>query len=266
LRKARTAAGVSTDEAGRLLAMERTRIANIESAIRGISPDRVAALLDAYFGEETPYTRALISMAGVRERCWWDAYRDSLPLGLLDIAETEWDARRILTIQSVHVPGLLQTDEYARAVFSAGLPAMSRLQVETRVQHRMERARVIEGPQARPYVGYVHEVALRMRFGGTATMRAQLESLIAASERSNISLRAIPIDAGSFPGAGHALLYCEGPVPDLDTVQLDTAHGPEFLHSPPELEKYRAHLAWMDKHCLSEDNTRDLLRTLTRDL
>ncbi|NED83260.1 transcriptional regulator, partial [Streptomyces sp. SID11233] len=123
-----------------------------------------------------------------------------------------------------------------------------------------------EGPDARPYIGYIHEAALRMQFGGRGTMKKQLEALVSASERPDVTLRAIPFEAGSLPGADHALLFCEDAVPELDTAQIDTAHGPGFVHTQPELEKYRAHLGWMEKNCLSPQSTRDLMQTLIHEL
>ncbi|MFE3602509.1 Scr1 family TA system antitoxin-like transcriptional regulator [Streptomyces sp. NPDC059142] len=68
---------------------------------------------------------------------WWDRYRGRLSPGLLDIAEPEWHAVAIRTTQTAHVPGLLRTEEYARSVFAAVLPALSRLEVELRVAHRV---------------------------------------------------------------------------------------------------------------------------------
>lgn len=172
----------------------------------------------------------------------------------------------MLTCQTVHVPGLLHTDEYARAIFGAVLPPLSRLEIEIRVKHRTERRRVLDDDIARPYVGYVHEAALRMRFGGRKVTRDQLKYLCEASEREHITLGVIPVDCGAFPGAGHALLYAEGAVPQLDTVQLDSAHGPEFTHADAQLAKYRAHLDWMAEAALGPAESRDFIHTIAREL
>lgn len=266
LRKLRTAAGATTDFAAGVLGMDRTRVANMESGIRSINAERVSTLVSNYECGDGAYADALVAMAEGQERGWWEQYRGTLPAGLLDIAETEWHARRILTVQTVHVPGLLHTEEYARCVFDAVLPPLSRLEVELRVQHRMERQRVLDDERVRPYVGYVHEAALHMQFGGAKTMRAQLDHLCAVSEREHVAVRVIPFSAGTFPGAGHALLYAEGPVSQLDTAQVDTAHGAEFVHAEAQLAKYRAHLAWMDEHTLSKERSRDLVHSFARQL
>lgn len=266
LRKMRLAAGATTEYAAGLLGIDRTRISNMEGGIRPVSPDRVRTLACNYACPDESYVEALVAMAANSERGWWERYRGTLAAGMLDIAELEWHAARISTTQTVHVPGLFQTEDYARAVFTAVLPPPTRLEVELRVAHRMERQQVFERAEPLTYVAYVHEAALRMRFGGADVMCRQLKHLCHASEREGADVRVLPVDVGAFPGAGHALLYAGGVVAQLDTVQLDSAHGPEFTHAEAQLAKYRAHLDWMDNASLSASASRDFIRNVERSL
>jgi transcriptional regulator with XRE-family HTH domain len=266
LRKLRVAAGATTEYAAGLLGLDRSKISNMEAGTRIASADRVRTLAINYDCSDEAYIEALAAMAEERGGGWWDEYRGTLPPGLLDIAELEWHATRLQTAQTVHLPGLLHTEEYARVVFSAVLPPLSRLEIELRVNHRMLRQRVLDEPRALSYVGYVHEAALRMQFGGRDVTRAQLEYVCAASERDNVTIRVLPVECGIFPGAGHALLYAEGAVPQLDTVQLDSAHGPEFTHASAQLAKYRAHLEWLDKAALAPRDSRDFIHAIARQL
>lgn len=238
----------------------------MEAGTRITNPERVRTLASNYDCSDDSYIDALAVMANEAEPGWWEQYRGTLPSGLLDIAELEWHAKRLLTGQIVHLPGLLHTEEYARAVFDSGLPRMSRLEVELRVKHRMDRQQVLDEPISLPYIGYIHEAALRMQFGGRKVTQTQLDHLQVMSERDNITLRIIPVSCDGFPGAGHALLYAEGPVPQLDTVQLDSTHGPEFLHADAQLAKFRAHLDWMDAHSLSPEESRELIHAVAREL
>ncbi|WP_051857688.1 Scr1 family TA system antitoxin-like transcriptional regulator [Streptomyces cellulosae] len=89
--------------------------------------------------------------------------------------------------------------------------------------------------------------------------------MVAQSERDSIEIRVIPASKGDFPGAGHALLYADGPVPQLDTVQLDSAHGPEFTHAEAQLTKYRAHLDWMDATAMNPEASRDVIHKIARE-
>lgn len=266
LRRMRLAADATTEYAAGLLGIDRTRLSNMESGIRPFSAERIRTLACNYACMEESYVAALVAMTEGKERGWWEHYRGTLSAGLLDIAELEWHATRVRTTQVMHVPGLLQTEEYARAVFVAVLPPLSRLEVELRVAHRMERQQVFERPTPLPYVAYVHEAALRMPYGGVDATRLQLEHLAAQSERETIDVRVIPASVGGFPGAGHALLYADGAVPQLDTVQLDSAHGPEFTGAEAQLTKYRAHLDWMDDAALPPAASRDLIRNVAREI
>ncbi|MFE9821249.1 DUF5753 domain-containing protein [Streptomyces sp. NPDC005791] len=266
LRKMRTAAEATTAYAAGLLGIDRTKISNMEVGVRPVAPERVRTLACNYACSDDRYVEALVGMAEQRGRGWWEQYRGTLPSGMLDIAELEWNSVRIRTAQTVHLPGLLHTDAYARAVFGAVLPALSRLEIELRVTHRLERQRVLDRENPVDYVGYVHEAALRMQFGGREVTREQLTYLCEATERKNIDLRVIPVDRGAFPGAGHALLYAHGVVPQLDTVQLDSAHGPEFMHAEAQLAKYRAHLDWMEEASLGATESRDFIHAVARQL
>ncbi|MFI1731861.1 helix-turn-helix domain-containing protein [Streptomyces acidicola] len=266
LRKMRLAAGATTEYAAGLLGIDRTRLSNMESGIRPFSPERIRTLACNYACTDETYVEGLAAMASGKERGWWERHRGTLPAGLLDIAELEWHAARVRTAQVMHTPGLLQTEEYARAVFAAVLPSLSRLEIELRVAHRMERQQVFERPFPLPYIAYVHEAALRMPYGGAEATRQQLGHLVAQSERENIDVLVIPTSKGGFPGAGHALLYADGTVPQLDTVQLDSAHGPEFTHAEAQLTKYRAHLDWMDAAAMSPEASRDVIHKIAGEL
>ncbi|WP_432742547.1 helix-turn-helix transcriptional regulator [Streptomyces sp. JH002] len=266
IRKIRTGAGLSAEYAAGLLGTDRGKISNIESGVRNISPERLRTLATHAECTDEAYVTALIEFTENPRGYWWDEYRGRVSLGLLDIAELEWHSAGIQTIQTVHVPGLLQTEVYARSIFAAVLPELPRLEIELRVAHRMDRQKVLAREQPMTYVSFIHEAALRMRFGGREATLDQLNALLKASERDNVTIRIIPVERGSFPGAGHALLYSEGAVPQLDTAQLDSAHGPEFLHSEAQLAKYRDHLRWMDRETLSAEASRDFIHGIIREL
>ena len=266
VRKLRTRAGVSAELAAELLGVDRGKISNIESGSRAINPDRVRTLASHCACTDDKFVDALAEMAHPRQRGWWERYRDTLPQGLADIAELEAHAVRMRAAYAVHIPGLLQTSDHALAVFRVVVPQLPEHEVALRLAHRVERQQVLERHNPTPYTGIVHEAALRMQFGGRSVARAQLDHLLKKSEQSEITLRAIPFSAGAFPGAGQTVLCAEGPVPQLDTVQIDNSHGPDFLYSDAQLAKYRAHLDWMERIALTPSATRDFIRGIARQL
>ncbi|TDC05159.1 XRE family transcriptional regulator [Streptomyces sp. 8K308] len=265
LRKLRLAADITTDYAAGLLGMDRTRIANMESGTRTINAERVRKLATHYLCGDTAYVEALVAMAD-GQAGWWERYRGSLPQGMLDIAELESSTVRMRVANTVHIPGLLQTSEHATAVFRVVVPRLPEHEVALRLAHRSERQQVITGDNAIPYVAIIHEAALRMRFGGPEVARAQLSHLVEMSERDNVTVRVLPFERGAFPGAGQNALYAEGAVPQLDTVQVDSMHGPAFLHADSQLAKYREQFDWLEELALPPDSSREFVRDVARQL
>ncbi|MFF3127494.1 helix-turn-helix domain-containing protein [Streptomyces sp. NPDC057908] len=266
LRRMRTSADVSAEFAAGLLGVDRGKISNIEAGTRPINPDRLRTLACNCDCTDEKYIDALVEMAQPRGRGWWERYRGALPQGLLDIAELEAHALRMRAAYSMHIPGLLQTSDHALALFRVVIPQLPEREVALRLAHRVERQEVLDGDTPPPYTGIVHEAALRMQFGGRAVARAQLDHLLKKSEQANVTLLVLPFEAGAFPGAGQTVLYAEGPVPQLDTVQIDNSHGPLFVHTDVQLAKYRAHLDWMEGIALSPEKSRDFIHNIARQL
>ncbi len=262
----RLAAGVSAESAAGLLGVDRSKVSAIEQGIRTISEERLRSLACHCDCADTEYINALVALTQPRKRGWWERYRGSLPAAVLDIAELEEHAQRMRCAHSVHIPGLLQTSDHALAIFRFSVPALPEQEVALRLAHRLERQQVLDGETAPEYVAIVHEAALRMQFGGPQVARAQLEHLLHMSERQNVTLRVQPFKAGGFPGAGQTVNYLEGTVPQLDTVQIDSTHGPDFLHTEAQLWKYRAQLDWMERLSLSPEASRDFVRSIAHEL
>ncbi|WP_309484151.1 helix-turn-helix domain-containing protein [Streptomyces himalayensis] len=262
----RMAAGMTTEYAAGLLGVPRTNVPNMESGRSGISPERVRTLASNYGCVDQALVEALAAMAAERDKGWWESYRGQLPVSFLDISEMEWHARRLWIAVSVHLPGLLQTEDHARAVFEAVIPPLPAADVDVRVAHRMDRQQVLDRPEPPGLDVIVHEAALRMEFGGSEVARRQLEHLLRMSEREAVTVRVIPFKAGGFPGAGQSVVYVEAVVPQLDTVELDSTHGPEFIDSEMQLRKYRAQLDAAQSVALAAEPSRDFIRTLADDL
>ncbi|MFE4017751.1 helix-turn-helix domain-containing protein [Streptomyces sp. NPDC059101] len=266
LRRLRTSAGMSAEHAAGLLGVDRGKISNMESGVRGISAERLRTLACNCGCTDEKYIEALVAMAHPDGDGWWERYRGSLPQGLLDIAELEDQAVRMRVANTVHIPGLLQTPDHALAVFRVVVPPLPEHEVALRLAHRAERQQVLTRNAPVSYVAIVHEAALRMQFGGRKVAREQLEHLLAMSERQNILLLVIPFSRGAFPGAGQNAVYAEGPVPQLDTVQVDSSHGPEFLYFDGQLAKYRAQLKWLEELTLPPDRSRDFIQEIAHQL
>ncbi|GGQ69465.1 helix-turn-helix domain-containing protein [Streptomyces althioticus] len=261
LRRLREAAGLTSRQAASLLGVAPAQITHIESALAGVSEQRVRRLTSHYACTDAEFVDALVAMATDRTQGWWEEYRGVLPASFLDLSELEHHARFLRHVAILYVPGLLQTEEYSRAVFSARLPELTAEELESRIRHRKERQRF-----AIPYEAVIHEAALRIRVSDRATSRAQLMRLLELSEADHISVRVIPLDRDDFPMASGTMTYVGGPLPKLDTVVRDALHGTVFIDSEAQLNTYRTSFRKVEEASLDPEKSRDFIRSLVKEL
>ena len=257
---------MSAQQAAALLGVDRTRIPNIESGRFGISAERVRTLAFNYGCPDTALVDLLADIAQERDRGWWEEHRGLLPPALIDIAELEFHASELQSAVTTHIPGLLQTEEHARAVFDTAVPLLPGPDMEARLALRLRRQEVLDRDRPVLYEAVIHEAALRMQFGGPKVARDQLEHILECSERDTVTVRVIPFAAGGFPGAGQSFTYVSAPVPQLDTVQLDSSHGSMLLDADMKLRRYRGLLDRLRGLTLSTTESRAFIRTIAQDL
>ncbi|MER7047844.1 DUF5753 domain-containing protein [Streptomyces jumonjinensis] len=264
LRKLREHAGLNLAEAAALLGTDRTTISNTESGRFGVSGERVRTWAGHYACPDPAYTEALVGMAEERISGWWEHYRGDLPSGALDLAEMEHHAVALRAVQIMHMPGLLQTEDYARAVVALAVPPPDPAFRRRQLSHRLQRRDVLDRAQPPECTFLIHEAALRMEYGGPEVAQNQLDHLLRESERDNVTVQVIPFAMGGFPNAGSSTLYAYGSVPQLDTVQMDTATGPAFLDAEARLTNYRAVLDQTQDRSLDPKRSRDFIHEIAR--
>ncbi|MFB7274689.1 Scr1 family TA system antitoxin-like transcriptional regulator [Streptomyces sp. NPDC056244] len=264
LRKIREHTGLSLTDAAAMLGTDRTTISNIESGRFGVSPERVRTWSAHYECPDEAYIEALATMAAERISGWWEDYRGDFSSGALDLAELEHHAVGIRSVQIMYMPGLLQNEDYARAVYAEVVPPLSPARQRRQLSHRLKRRDVLDREDAPTCTFLIHEAALRMVYGGPKVARGQLHHLLKESDRDNVTVRAIPFAAGGFPETGSSTQYVYGPVPQLDTVQTDTATGPAFLDAETRLVNYRAVLDRVEERSLDPERSRDFIRDIAQ--
>ncbi|MEU6954785.1 DUF5753 domain-containing protein [Streptomyces sp. NPDC045714] len=264
LRKMRQHAGLALAEAAALLSTDRTAISNTESGRFGVSGERVRAWAGGYACPDEAYVDALAAMAEERGRGWWEDYREDLTSGSLDLAELEHHAVGIRAVLIMYIPGLLQNEDYARAVFAEAVPELPPARRRRLLSHRLKRRDVLDRENPPTCTFLIHEAALRMTYGDSGVARGQLEYLLRESERDNVTIRVVPFAAGGFPETGSSTHYVYGPVPQLDTVQTDTATGPAFLDAETRLRNYRAAMDRVEELSLDQRKSRDFIREVAQ--
>ncbi|MFD9861205.1 helix-turn-helix domain-containing protein [Streptomyces alboflavus] len=265
LRKLREAAGLKVREAATLIGTDSAQVSQIESGVAGVSEERVRRLAAHYVCGDEGLIAALAQMAADRTRGWWEEYRGRLPTPFLDLSELEHHATFRRDVDFLHVPGLLQTEDYARALFSFTTPDLPSGELDACVSHRMQRRAIIEGANPIPYEAVIHEAALRIRVGDRTQTRAQLDRALELSEADHVTVRVIPFDLDGFAGAGSAMVYAGGEVPQLDTVVRDAPHGTAFLDSEAQLNHFRTLFRKVEEASLNPERSRNFIHLLAKE-
>ncbi|WP_329350168.1 helix-turn-helix transcriptional regulator [Streptomyces sp. NBC_01261] len=266
LRRLREAAGLTARQAAESLGTISVTMSQIESGVAGVSEARVRRIAAQYTCTDTQLIDALVEMATERVDGWWEEYRDILPPAFLDLAELEYHATFVQEIGTAHVTGPLQTEDYARAVFTYWRPELPASELEARVAHRMHRKAALARDGESPYTAVLHESVLRTRVADRRVARAQLDQLLRQSERPGVTVRVIPFDVDGFGGASAALLYGGGRVPALDTVQKDTPSGAAFVDAAAQLQAMRTLFRKVESASLEPARSRDFVHRLTKEL
>ncbi|NEA58103.1 helix-turn-helix domain-containing protein [Streptomyces sp. SID13666] len=266
LRKLREQAGMTGSDAAAFLGGERAQISHIESGRYGVSGERVRRLATHYSANDKKLVEALVAMAEERGKGWWAEYRGVLAPSFLDLAELEHHATFLRTVHMLHMPGLLQSEQYARALFSGGITELSPSELDARVEHRLRRRAILERPAPPKLDVVIHESALRLRYAARKVMRGQLDLLLEASEWPAVDIHVIPFDVDELTGSAQPMLYAGGTVPQLDTVQIDAAYGSGFLDVEAQLDNYRVLFRLLSQVALGAEESRRFIHSIAREM
>ncbi|MEU0601460.1 helix-turn-helix transcriptional regulator [Streptomyces sp. NPDC006393] len=266
LRRLREASGLKAREVAGLISSTSAQMSQVEAGFAGVSEERVRRLAAHYACADEALIDALVAMATERAQGWWEEYRGVLPPVFLDVAETEHHGTFLREVVTSHVPGLLQTPDYARAVFGYMVPELPESELQPRVEHRMRRRSVLEREAPVPYETIVHEAALRFLASDRHAARAQLREILRAIEHERATVRVIPFTREGFAGAGIEMMYVGGTVPRLDTVLRDAPHGTAFIDAESQLARFRALLNKVGKAALQPVESRDFIHRMTKEL
>ncbi|MEV0253214.1 helix-turn-helix transcriptional regulator [Streptomyces sp. NPDC050732] len=266
LRKLREAAGLKGREAAALLGTDSAQMSQIEFGTAGVSEERVRRLAAHYACSDPELIESLVAMAADRTHGWWEGYRGLLPTPFLDLSELEHHATYYWDVNFLHIPGLLQTEDYARRILGHRVPELPDSELELRVQHRMDRKVIIQGPHPTPYETVIHEAALRIRVGDRPAARLQLAQVLEASEADHVTVRVIPFDLDGFAGADSTMVYAGGAVPKLDTVVRDAPSGTAFIDSEAQLGRFRTLFRRMVAASLEPGRSRDFINRVAKEL
>ena len=266
MRRLRQASQISPETAGYAIRASGSKISRLELGRVSTRERDIADLLTLYGVGDERERAALLRLA--REASapgWWHRYSDVLPSWFESYVGLEEAASLIRTYETQLVPGLLQTESYARAIMLRGTPAASAQEIDQKVALRMTRQAILRRPGAPQYWAVVHEETLRRPLGSGEVMRSQIEHLLEVTQLPNVMVRIVPSRSQFIVGEGGPFTILRFSEPELpDVVYLEHLTSAIYLDKRSDLDRY---VAVMDQLLLEAGPlaaTAELLRDIRR--
>lgn len=264
LRRLREDRNVSVAEAARVIRATHSKISRLERGRSGPKQRDVADLLSLYGVADEAQREQLLALARQASTPgWWQQYSDVVPdwfelyIGL----ERAACAISVYELQFIH--GLLQTEEYARAVVSIGREGVPAEQINRRVSVRMRRQQLLTQPDSAEVCAVLDEAALRRSPGGPKLMQTQLEHLLQVAELTDVTIQVVPFGAGSHAAAGGPFTILRFPEPDVpDMVYLEQLSSALYLDDPGDVASYMAVMSQLQVQAMTEGASKQLIHAL----
>ncbi|GGW41483.1 transcriptional regulator [Streptomyces caelestis] len=253
VRRLRKAAGLTQAELGVLAHVVSTRITQIERASGAKPTLELARALDAALGAED----LLVEL-------WPYVYREAFPDWSRRFMEYSERAVAIREYAAHVVPGLLQTEDYARAVLRVGRTLGGQEQLEERVSLRLGRQERLT-THDRPELWVVlDEAVLRRPIGGQVVMREQLARLLATAPESHITVQVLPFDQGEHDVMGGSLTLLT--MPDgSEIAYTEGAHYGQLIEDPDEVRRFALTYDRLRAAALPPLMSLDMIRSVMED-
>lgn len=215
----------------------RSKVSRIETAVTSISVPDVRALCGIY-GVDQELTAHLVELSKqAKKRGWWHAYDDALTGYFGDYVELESEASSLVTFEIDLVPGLFQTEEYARSVIQAWTPDIEDEVVARRTELRLARQSRLDSGLKLWVI--IDEAALHRQCGSPKVMAAQIEHVRAMTERPNVTMQVLPFSGGTHTAMGTAFTLLDFAALYDPLVYIDTLTSALYLEDDADVERYR---------------------------
>jgi len=266
LRRLREAAKLTCEEVAEQLECSASKISRVETGRVSVSPRDVRDMLEIY-GVADEQRDGLVQLAREsRQKGWWHAYGDTIQPHFATYLGLESAASEIRIYEVNLIPGLLQTEEYARTILTAGMVNSPRPDIERRVELRMERQRLSRANPPELWC-VLDEAALRRHVGGREVMRLQLEYLLEIASLRNVSLQVIPFAGGAHPGMGRPFIILSfGEDVDPDVVYLEDLASALWVENIEEIDRYHVYFNHLQATALSFEDSAAMVTAALKEM
>lgn len=268
LRRLRSASGLTREEVMERTGINAATLYRIESVQARPQRRTLVALLDLYGVKDAERTEMLDLVRQSTEPSWLQSFPSELPEAYTTYILFESEARSLLNFESLFVPGLLQTEDYASAALQRGLPTATRDEIQRLVEARMSRQTVLTRETPLRLWTIVDEGALHRPVGGKSVMAAQLDYLAeSGAELAHVTLQVIPYDVGGHAGMAGAFAILQfGEAPAADVVYIESQGSDLFLENDNDVNRFTAIFEHLRALALPPEGSTALLRRIARDL
>ncbi|GAA2929014.1 helix-turn-helix transcriptional regulator [Streptomyces mexicanus] len=263
----RERAGLKREEAARVLRVAPATVRRMEMAEVALKIPYLQLLLKAY-GVPDDEAEVFVQLAEEANRPgWWQRFHDILPGWFSMYVSLEGAAALIRSYEPHFVPGLLQTEDYARGVLESGAVGQTSPEdIERHVALRMQRQELLTRPDAPRFWAVLDETVLRRPVGAPEVMRAQIDKLLEAAELSNVTLQIAPFSSGPHPGTYGPFVLFRFAVPELpDMVYSEYLTGAVYLDARTEVATHLEVMDRMAAQAATAHRTKEILRDLRKE-
>lgn len=267
LRQLRAEKGLTIGEVGQATDISAATVQRYETERGAVKPAYVRAILD-FYGTPDKVRDALVDIArSSRQKGWWAAYGDVIRSDFEEYVGLEAEAATLRAYDTHLVHGLLQTEEYARALLTAVRPADTAANVDRLVALRMQRQALLDRRPRFSLWAILDEAVLRRPVGGPEVMQQQLRHLAKAAELPNVTLQVMPFGQGAHPGLDGAFSIMEFPRrTDPDVVYIDGPAGNLYVEQEKDVQWFTLVFEHLRANAPSPVRSAELIEAITREL
>lgn len=270
LKALREAADLTLTAVAETVEVNQGSLSRIETGKRGTTPVLVKALLDCY-GVTDPAVREdlldLVRADLAQRNTWWRKYSALMnPTQYVGYVTLESSASTLRSYESQLIPGLLQSEEYARRVITAMRVDLDAKGIEALVDVRMQRQILLDAEDAPKLWAVIDEAAIRRMRGYPAVMKGQLEHLLDVEPRTNVTLQLLPFDTGFHPALYGSFMLMGFPEPNPDLVWVENLTNSVCFEGAADVERYTEVFDHLRASALGPPETRSRIKSMIKEL
>ena len=268
LRRLREQAGISREDAGYQIRASGSKISRMELGRVSFRERDIADLVEFYGVIDPTEKELLLTLAREANAApWYSKFGDAMPDWFAMYVGLEESASLIRGYDMQFVPGLLQTEEYARAVIQVGAVSADEAEIDRRVALRLGRQKLLTREEPPRFWVVMDEAALWRPIGGRDVMRGQLMRLMAVVEEPSITLQVMPFKFGGHAAEGGAFTILRFADEEMsDIVYLEQLTTAQYLDKPDDVERYAAVMERLSVTAASPERTQEILTGLLKEI